>query len=361
VPATHRPLVVTADPDLLDEVLGLTAVAGVEAITAPDLSEARRHWDTAPLVVLDSALAQAVRANRLGRRQDVMAVCRGASSTDAPDGLRGDGIDGVFVLPRDSSELLDRIVACRDEESMPLGRVMGVVAGSGGAGASVFASALAMAGTRSNRRSWLIDLDPSGGGADLLFGLEADQGLRWPDLHHAGGRLSPEALRDALPGVAGVSVLSCDRLDSGDPPPEAVTAVLAATRRTGDFTVVDLPRAASPARTAALAVVDEVLMVVAEEVRAVVAAHRLAMELDAEPASVRAVLRSAASSGLAPDKIFAALPVPVVGRFVSEPAVRQALLQGRPVGLRRRGSLVRLCSDLAEGIADEYWGEVAVH
>ena len=220
MPATHRPLVVTADPDLLDEVLGLTAVAGVEAITAPDLSEARRHWDTAPLVVLDSALAQAVRANRLGRRQDVMAVCRGASSTDAPDGLRGDGIDGVFVLPRDSSELLDRIVACRDEESMPLGRVMGVVAGSGGAGASVFASALAMAGTRSNRRSWLIDLDPSGGGADLLFGLEADQGLRWPDLHHAGGRLSPEALRDALPGVAGVSVLSCDRLDSGDPPPE---------------------------------------------------------------------------------------------------------------------------------------------
>ena len=66
------------------------------------------------------------------------------------------------------------------------GEVVAVIGGCGGAGASLFAVALAQAATD----ALLVDLDPWGGGIDLLVGGEATPGLRWPDLALQGGRLN---------------------------------------------------------------------------------------------------------------------------------------------------------------------------
>ena len=54
----------------------------------------------------------------------------------------------------------------------------------------------------------LVDLDPLGGGLDLLLGAERLAGLRWPDLAGARGRLGGGMLRDALPRLDGLSLLS---------------------------------------------------------------------------------------------------------------------------------------------------------
>ena len=68
-----------------------------------------------------------------------------------------------------------------------------MIAGRGGAGASVFATALAQTAAD----ALLVDADPCGGGIDLVLGCERETGLRWPDLTLQGGRLSYTALRDA--------------------------------------------------------------------------------------------------------------------------------------------------------------------
>ena len=51
--------------------------------------------------------------------------------------------------------------------------------------------------------SLLLDLDPWGGGIDLLVGGEATPGLRWPDLALQSGRLSwpsPSSAAGRRPG-----------------------------------------------------------------------------------------------------------------------------------------------------------------
>lgn len=63
-----RPLLVTADPNILDDLLRLAATAGVEVEVAYDLPAVRRSWNGAPLVVLGPDLLDRCAAGRQGRR-----------------------------------------------------------------------------------------------------------------------------------------------------------------------------------------------------------------------------------------------------------------------------------------------------
>src|SRR5207244_4254134 len=110
-------------------------------------------------------------------------------------------------------------------------RVVGVIGGCGGAGATLLAASLALAAARRPAGAMLIDLDPFGGGIDLLLGLEDRPGLRWPDLADIGSRVSPEALHGVLPRLRGLPVLSCGRSGQSDLRPEGVRAVMAAARQ----------------------------------------------------------------------------------------------------------------------------------
>ena len=109
--------------------------------------------------------------------------------------------------------------------------------GCGGAGASLFAAALAQAATD----ALLVDLDPWGGGIDLLLGGETDPGLALAGPGVRGGRLNWSALRDALPRSPASAVLSGTRrgyeMDAG-----RGRRRLDAGRRGGVTVVCDLPR-----------------------------------------------------------------------------------------------------------------------
>src|SRR6202020_2202220 len=106
------------------------------------------------------------------------------------------------------------------------GAAVAVIGGGGGGGASLFAVALA----RTAVDAMLVDLDPWGGGIDLLVGAETAPGVRWPDLALQGGRLNWSAVREALPQHRGVSVLSGTRQDC-ELEAAAVHSVVAAGRR----------------------------------------------------------------------------------------------------------------------------------
>lgn len=72
----ERPLVVTADPDLLDDLLRLAAAAGVEPQVANDTVAARSAWTTAPVVLAGDDLSGALIRAAPARRQGVVLVSR---------------------------------------------------------------------------------------------------------------------------------------------------------------------------------------------------------------------------------------------------------------------------------------------
>lgn len=154
--------------------------------------------------------------------------------------------------------------------------IIGVVGGNGGVGASTFAAVLAWAAAS----GVLVDLDPVGGGLDVLLGIEHEPGARWSGLRLDGGRLDPELLAGGLPRWAGVPVLAVDL-----PPPDDVAPVLAAASGAG-VAVIDLPRAASPARDAAAAVCDFVVVLVQARVRSLAAARAVLASLPDVPVGV---------------------------------------------------------------------------
>jgi secretion/DNA translocation related CpaE-like protein len=251
----------------------------------------------------------------------------------------------VLLLPDAETWLVSRLMALRDTEP-PRARIVGVTGGRGGAGASVLSAALARTAAARGRGAMLVDADPMGGGSDILLGAEDEPGLRWPDLAAARGTLATDVLREGLPLIDGVHVVSCDPREPDPPPPEAMRALLAAGGRMVDLLVVDLPRSPDGAAEVALEACDLALLVVPAEVRAAVSARRSATLLRRRVVDVRLVVRGPSPAGLSAKQIAAALDVPLAGWLQPEKGLAAALDRGEPPGLRPRGPLARFCTEL---------------
>lgn len=354
-----RALALITDDELLDDVLRLAAAAGCELHRVPDASAARLHWTSAPLVLLDEMAASECARAGLPRRPRVVTVNRG----EPPDGLWQHavaiGAEQVVALP-EGEEWLVSALADAAEGIVNRGRVLAVVGGQGGAGASVLAAAVAVAGVADGERVMLVDCDHLGGGVDLLLGAEDVQGLRWPDLTLSEGRVPAASLRAALPapalgsGHGELSVLSCDRQGMG-PRPGAVASVLDAGRRAGETVVCDLPRYPTPAALAALDGADLTVLVVPATVRSTAAAARVAAVLLPRGAPVRLVVRGPSPGGVDARDVAAALGLPLLHAMRSQPGLARSLDRGLPPG-RSRGPLAMA----ARAVLEELHSQVGV-
>jgi secretion/DNA translocation related CpaE-like protein len=349
---TSRPLLVTADADLLDVLLRLAASAAVEVDVAADPGAARRSWTTAPLVVVGHDLVPACMEAGLTRRSGVVLI--GDDLDDAGVWQRAVtlGAEQVVLLP-DGEAWLVAALGESQEGRQFLGPVVSVIGGRGGAGATTLACALALTASRRGVSTVLIDGDPWGGGLDMVFGGELRPGLRWPDLATTRGRLPGRVLADALPLLHGVPVLSCGRGEMGDMvelPPLAVTAVLTAAQRSAELVVVDLPRSSDEATTAIWEASTTTLLVVPAEVRAAASAARVASRVALHCQDVRVVVRGPAPGGLAPADVARALGLPLVGTLRAEPSLDAALERGEPPGTRARSPLAVLCTALIDDV-----------
>lgn len=191
--------------------------------------------------------------------------------------------------------------------------MIGVLGGSGGVGASTFAAVL----TSVAERATLIDLDPVGGGIDVLLGIDDVAGARWSGLRTDGGRLDPEVLAAGLPRWQGSPVLAADVA----PVPEAVAEVVTAAAARGPV-VLDLPRAPAPLREAGLACCEMcVLVAAATDVRSLAAAAAVLRSLPDLPVGL--VLRR---GGFGVAEAVELLGVPLLGVLppVDRPADRVA-------------------------------------
>ncbi|MET0233917.1 MAG: septum site-determining protein Ssd [Kibdelosporangium sp.] len=331
----NRPLVLVGDDAVLEELLRMAAAAGCDLRRVPDATAARPLWQSAPLILLDPAGAREIQTARLPKRDRVIVVSPDTTTVEGWQAAIDLGAERVIELPAAGSWLADAF-ADAAEGTGPPGRVLAVVGGRGGAGASVFAAAVAKAAARAGHRAMLVDCDPLAAGLDLVLGAESEQGLRWPDVE-VRGRVAASSLRAALPGAAGLKLVSGARKGFA-PEPDAVTAVIQAGRRGGDIVVCDLPRELSASARAALDLADLTVIVVPAELRACASARLVAGRLKEHGVVAQVLVRGPAPGGLTPDEVATAVELPLLSWMPHQRGLAAALERGRFTD--RRGPLL---------------------
>ena len=159
-----------ADPELLDQVLSVTAVVGVEPLVLSDPGHLRSHWASASMLLLGVDQAVRVAAMGLPRRAEVYLVAGEKTSAQAQQWSIRLGA-ALVPLPA-SAGWLSEALADVSGTGRGTGSLVCVVGGSGGVGASTLAAGLAFVAARASQRTMLIDADTRSGGLDLLLGAE---------------------------------------------------------------------------------------------------------------------------------------------------------------------------------------------
>lgn len=380
----QRTLIATSDPELLDDLLRLAAAAATEVTISSSPEQTLRAWSRAPLVVVGQDLERSLRAAEPSPHPRVAVVSRSGVPPSAANGIRdtgaaagvrtADAVDGrnggerpgqnlrerrdgssAYLLPRDESALVDLFASVSDRHPAP---VVSVVGGRGGAGASLLAVALSLAGERAGRSTALLDADPLGCGPDIYLGCDhtrADARTGWDDLLRQRGRMPWRTLRDGLPKAGRVDVLTWSRgggSDQGLPlPVGAVRSALASARRGTDLVVVDLPRSFDPATTVFLNHSALVLVVVPADVYSVVSAARMTHRLQQESDRVRVVVRGA-RGGLSTEVVAKSLGVQLGADLPSEPGLSRLLKAGDVPAQHPRSPLARYADRVVDTLTN---------
>lgn len=340
-----RPLIVTGDDLMLDDLLRVAAAAGVEVAHSVDPGT-RTAWRSAPIVLLDDELVSAAVGARLSARKGVIAVSRQEPGAEMLKQCLQLGVDRTVTLGADDDVLIDLLAGtlARGPED---GHVLAVIPACGGAGASVFASAVAATAGRAGRGVVLADCDPWGSGLDVLLGIEDRPGIRWDELAAPSGRLPADALHRALPcapfGHGRIAVLCQGRTPGHEITEAVVDVVLDAGRRAGDLTVVDLPGHPTVAADRVLEKADLVVLLTTADVRGCYSAARTADRLSDLGVMPELVVRGPSPGGIGAHDIGSVLGLPVLARMRPQPFLARDLENGKPPGSDTRGPLVRAC------------------
>ncbi len=340
---SHQPLLATADAALAEELTRLAAAAGASVDVASDAPGILGAWSSAPVVLVGADLVSTLVELAPPRRPGVQLV----AWSPAPPGSFRDalliGAERVVELPV-GAELIAELLTDLEEVGRGDGVLVGVVGGSGGAGATTLACGLGQVAA-ARGPTLVVDLDPLGPGCDRVLALDDAPGVRWDSLGTASGRLSGRALREAVPRRDGLGVLAwasaTSALDTG-----AVREALSAARRGHDTVVVDLPRSGDLV-TETVARCALVVLVVVPTVTGVAAAARWTAAL-ADPGRVRLLVRG---RGADPARVAALVGAPVLSTMADQRGLAEALDLGLGPVRSRRGPLAAAAREVLAGLA----------
>ena len=299
-------------------------------------------WQNASLILLGEDVREAPATDHADR---ILVVLDGDEPSSAWKRAAHLGVEQLAVLPSAAEWLSGRMIAAVEPPVAP-GVTVGVVAGCGGAGASVLSCALARrAGP--DVSTVLVDADPLGGGLDLVLGAEQVPGPRWADLSASRGQLRPSTLSQALPRHEGLAILSWGRDDILDLDPDVFDDFLAAAGQAFDLVIVDLPRHAPPQWTRRC---HHVLLVSPARVRSAVAASQVAKRLSQSHPDVRLVVRDTGAGGLDAELLAESIGLDLAGSIRDDRGLSAAVDRGEGIpGGARLGKLVeRLLGEWVE-------------
>lgn len=190
------------DPGLRDELDRVAAAVGVRVVHLGGRHlVSRKTWSAAAAVVLDHAAADRCGRLALPRRTHVSVLTGTEAATATWAAAITVGAQHVLRMPEQEGELVRELAEAAESarDDGICGAVVAVIGGRGGAGASLFAVALAQAAAD----ALLVDLDPWAAASIFWWAAKPPPGLRWPDLALQGGRLNWSAVRAALPRPRG--------------------------------------------------------------------------------------------------------------------------------------------------------------
>ena len=337
-------LVVAGTPELAQALAHLVRSAGGRPVVVPDRPGAGESWQQAALVLAEWPAEGGGGRGAGARPTGLVLVCAVEPGPEVWREAVALGAEHVAVLPDAEAWLAARIA--RAVAAPSAAPVLAVVGARGGAGASTLAVALAVTAARRDLEVTLLDVDPLGGGLDLVLGAESARGLRWSDLRNAPGRLPPGIVRATATRAAGVSLVGWERSAPAAVSPQTVGAVLRCAAEGGDLVVADLPRHLDDVARVVLGAARRVLVVVPAEVRAAASAARVVALLEPYAADVALVVRGPAPTGLAPEAVADSLGLPLVGELRAEPGLAVALDRGDVPPIRPRGPLATLAARL---------------
>jgi secretion/DNA translocation related CpaE-like protein len=344
-PDMDAPLIVTDDPTIIDELQRLAAAAGVTPALAPDPEAALHAWNAAPLVFVGVDLAKALARLSPPRRSGVHLVGYGGVPDDVFRTALALGAENVAELPRSAGWVAELIADVGD--ATPHGSMtVGVIAGSGGAGASTFACALGQMAARSGP-AVVIDADPLGPGIDRVLGLDGYDGIRWDALCQTTGRFSGRSLRESLPRRDGLGVLTWYPGPQGSLQAFAVRNAIAAAQRGHQTVVVDLPRSVDPLVEELVARCDRVFVLTVPTVAGLASAVRLCARFR-DPTSLRLVVRG---DRVRADAVSRLTTVPVAAQMPDQRGLEEAIDLGLGPVRSRRGPLGRTALDVLADLA----------
>ena len=303
---TPSAVLVSSDDGLIEAVRAVATEAGVAVAVVADVASASPVWSAVSLVMVDAV--EALRAPQLPSRSGVVVVARVIDDAATWRALLATGVEHIIELPLGAPWLFERM-----GRSLEVGRdgrtgLIVVTGTAGGVGTSSLAAALA---SRADEPGVLVDLDPSGGGLDLMLGAERSPGARWDELAGISGPVDEHVLISALPAADGLPLLGWPTADQVEPDPVAIGHVLDALTRLPQLAVVDAGRGSGPTFQVALARADACVFLVPLRVRAVAAAQRVVRQLS-HHVDPLVVVRGPAPGGLTADDVAEALGIDVV-------------------------------------------------
>jgi secretion/DNA translocation related CpaE-like protein len=349
---TSPVLLITRDELLLDDLLRLAAAAGTTLDVAHDSTAALRGWGAASVVLVGADQADVLAAHHPSRREGVHVVAHGPVGDGLFRSALATGAADVVELPQADAWLVELLTDAADGASRRA-RTVGVVAGSGGAGATTFACALALTAA-ADGPAVLVDLDPLGPGVDRVVGLDTGTdpsgGARWDLLVGSHGRLGSRSLREALPDKDGLAVVTWAagppvRLDAS-----AVREVLSAAQRGHDLVVVDLPRWVDDLGAEVVSRCDRVLVVTEPSVAGVVSAGRVTASLRPLNQEVALVVRGAGTAVTAAH-VADILELPLLAEVPTQRRLAEHLDLGLGPVHGRRSPLARAARSVLRAVA----------
>lgn len=335
----------TQDDRVRDAVEAAAVTLGRSISVVPEPAPALAAWPHAEVLLIGADLAAGLAAAAPRRRPGVYLV--GFPDADAATWSVPLGA-GVIPLPQGSMLLTDVLSGSSEAGA----RVVAVLGGSGGVGASSVAAGMALAASASGRSCALVEVDELGGGLDLLLGAERTPGWRWSRLAGASGEVGD--VRGLLPAVAGVPFVAMGRGDTAAPlPGDAVVAVLGTLARHHELVVIDAGRAPLPVARHTVQGADEVLLVSGSDARGVAAAAATLTRFEAS--SVGVVVR-AMPGGAAPQAVASALGLRLAGAIPHDRRLPKAAAEGVPPsasGVRWRRAVAGLVSAAVREASDD--------
>ncbi len=335
----------SADPDLVDDIRRRVVASGSDADVASSALIARGRWLHAPLVLVGDDLADDPDIALLPRRAGVVVATRDPALSRPWQLAVTLSADSVVDLSASPTALLDRLTSLDTTRA----RVIGVIGGRGGAGASVLAALLAMAAGAADLDAVLVDADPGSAGLDLMLGVEDAPGTRWHDLADLGAPVPPDRLRATLVRGPGCDVLSVGRAPGEAIPLKSAPVVLDSIALGCAVAVVDLPRSRPDVVELLAPRCDVVLVVVTPDVRAATSAARTAAMV-APCLDVRLVIRRDRGGGLDAEQISDWLSLPIAAELPFDSGLVATIDRGDPPGFGRRSRVRQVAHLLLESV-----------